>query len=88
MKKSGRKFSLMELSLIGILAAMFILFSILNGTSFFGSYNLLNILKAAGAMAIMVLGDLGAGRRRIRLFLPRSSQLRQHDLRLHAQQAL
>jgi len=64
MKKSGRKFSLMELSLVGILLAMFVIFSILNGPSFFGAYNLLNILKSAGAMAIMVLGltwVLGAG---------------------------
>lgn len=64
MKKSRRKFSLMELSLVGILAAMFVIFSILNGDSFYSAYNILNILKSAGAMAIMVLGltwVLGAG---------------------------
>lgn len=64
MKKAGRKFSLMELSLLGILAAMFLIFSILNGASFYSSYNLLNILKSTGAMAIMVLGltwVVGAG---------------------------
>ena len=64
MKKNGRKFSLMELSLVGILAAMFVIFSILNGDSFYSAYNILNILKSAGAMSIMVLGltwVLGAG---------------------------
>ena len=54
MKK--RSFSLMELSLLGVLALMFIIFSILNGPAFYQSYNLLNIFKSAGSMALMVLG--------------------------------
>ena len=56
MKKSGRKFSLMELSLVGILLAMFVIFSILNGPSFFGAYNLLNILKQISIYVIIGFG--------------------------------
>ena len=43
---------------------MFIVFSILNGSAFYQSYNLLNIFKSAGSMALMVLGltwVIGAG---------------------------
>jgi ribose transport system permease protein len=46
----------MEFALLGVLLLVMALFSILNGKAFYQVYNLMNILKAAGSIAIMVLG--------------------------------
>lgn len=51
----GKLFS-MEFALVGVLAAVLLIFSILNGEAFYQVYNLMNILKSAGSIAILVLG--------------------------------
>lgn len=51
----GKLFS-MEFALVGVLAAVLLIFSLLNGEAFYQVYNLMNILKAAGSIAILVLG--------------------------------
>lgn len=51
----GRLFS-MDYALLGVLLIVLIVFSLLNGESFFQVYNLMNVLKSAGSIAILVLG--------------------------------
>lgn len=54
----------MEFALLGVLIAVFTVFSIMNGESFYSAYNVMNIFKSAGSIAIMVLGltwVIGAG---------------------------
>lgn len=51
----GKMFS-MDYALLGVLLAVLVIFSLLNGDSFFQVYNLMNILKSAGSIAILVLG--------------------------------
>lgn len=54
----------MDFALIGILIVIFGIFCILNGSAFYSMYNLMNIFKSAGSIAIMVLGltwVIGAG---------------------------
>lgn len=46
----------MEFALIGVLIAVMAIFSVMVGQSFYMPYNLMNILKSAGSIAIMVLG--------------------------------
>lgn len=56
--------SLMQFTLVGVLAAMLVLFSIVNGSAFYQAYNMMNIFKSAGSLAILVLGltwVIGAG---------------------------
>ena len=62
MKKT--RFNPMKLALVGVLAIMFIFFSIVVGSSFYSLYNIMNILKSASSMGILVLGltwVIGAG---------------------------
>lgn len=54
--KKKTNVSPMQFALIGVLAVMFLIFSLLNGPSFYSTYNIMNILKSAGCIAIMVLG--------------------------------
>lgn len=56
MKKAFRKLFGMEFALVGVLLLVMGIFSIAIGSSFFGAYNMMNILKSAGSIAIMVLG--------------------------------
>lgn len=51
----GRLFG-MEFALVGVLILVMVFFSVLNGQAYYQVYNLMNILKAAGSIAIMVLG--------------------------------
>lgn len=51
-----KKFSIMQLALVGVLIAMVFVFSMINGPSFYSTYNIMSILKSAGSIAIMVLG--------------------------------
>lgn len=53
-----------EFTLLGVLIAVLGFFSIVNGSAFYTSYNLMNIFKSAGSIAILVLGltwVIGAG---------------------------
>ena len=54
--KKKTNVSPMQFALVGVLAVMFLIFSLLNGPSFYSTYNIMNILKSAGCIAIMVLG--------------------------------
>lgn len=58
MRRKGwlRRLFGMEFALLGVLILVMVFFSILNGEAFYQVYNLMNILKAAGSIAIMVLG--------------------------------
>lgn len=64
MKKRTHSLSVMDFALLFVLAAMFLIFSFLNGDAFYSTYNIMNIFKAAGSIAILVLGltwVIGAG---------------------------
>lgn len=58
MKRKGwlSKLFSMEFALVGVLLMVLLLFSLLNGAAFYQVYNLMNILKSAGSIAILVLG--------------------------------
>lgn len=58
MKKTGvlHKVFRMEYALFGVLILVFAVFSIISGEAFFQAYNLMNIFKSAGSIAIMALG--------------------------------
>lgn len=54
----------MDFALLGVLIVVFGIFSVINGDAYYGMYNLMNIFKSAGSLAILVLGltwVIGAG---------------------------
>ncbi len=51
-----RKLFSMEFALVGVLIAVLVTFSLLIGSAFYQTYNMMNIFKSAGSIAIMVLG--------------------------------
>ncbi len=53
---SLKKVFRMELALLGVLAVVFLTFSVMVGSAFYSTYNMMNILKSSGSIAIMVLG--------------------------------